>query len=84
VIDKIKGIIKWVKSTDCLAGLTFFFASLLFFVDLFGGRYLLTERDLVYFIYFLVESIRQFFGIPTPAIFALPKMDLIPNSSTSV
>jgi hypothetical protein len=62
VIDKIEGKTEWVKSTDFLAGLTFFFASLLFFVDLFGGRYLLTERDLApYFIpprFFWVESIK--------------------------
>jgi len=63
VIDKIKGKIKWVRSIDFLAGLTLFFASLLFFVDLLGERYLLTERDLgPYFIpprFFWVESIKQ-------------------------
>jgi hypothetical protein len=63
VIDKIKGKTKWVKSTDSLAGLTLFFGSILFFVDLFGGRYLLTERDLApYFIpprFFWVESIKH-------------------------
>ena len=62
--DKIKGKIKWVRSTDLLAGLTLFFTSLLFFVDLFGKRYLLTERDLgPYFIpprFFWVESIKHF------------------------
>ncbi len=62
--DKIKGKIKWVRSTDCLAGLALFFASLLFFYDLFKGRYLLTERDLgPYFIpprFFWVESIKHF------------------------
>ena len=63
MIENIKGITKWVKSTDCLAGLTLFFASLLFFYDLFKGRYLLTERDLgPYFIpprFFWVESIKH-------------------------
>jgi len=63
VTDKIKGKIKWVRSTDCLAGLALFFASLLFFYDLFKGRYLLTERDLgPYFIpprFFWVESIKH-------------------------
>jgi hypothetical protein len=63
VIDRIKGKIEWVKSTDFLAGLTLFFASVLFFYDLFDGRYLLTERDLApYFIpprFFWVESIKQ-------------------------
>jgi hypothetical protein len=63
VTDKIKGKIRRVKSTDCLAGLTLFFTSLFFFYDLFDGRYLLTERDLgLYFIpprYFWVESIKQ-------------------------
>jgi Bacterial membrane protein YfhO len=64
VTDKIKGKTKWVKSTDYLAGLALFFASLLFFYDLFKGRYLLTERDLgPYFIpprFFWVESIKHF------------------------
>jgi hypothetical protein len=63
VIDKIKRKIKWVKSTDSLAGLTLFFTSIFFFVDLFGGRYLLAERDLgPYFIpprFFWVESIKH-------------------------
>jgi hypothetical protein len=63
VIDKIKGKTKWVKFTDCLAGLALFFASLLFFIDLFGERYLLAERDLgPYFIpprFFWVESLKQ-------------------------
>ena len=62
--DKIKGKTKWVRSTDFLAGLALFFASLLFFYDLFKGRYLLTERDLgPYFIpprFFWVESIKHF------------------------
>jgi hypothetical protein len=63
VIDKIKEKIRRVKSTDCLAGLALFLASIFFFYDLFGGRYLLTERDLApYFIpprFFWVESIKQ-------------------------
>jgi hypothetical protein len=63
VIDKIKGKIKWVKSPNSLAGLTLFFASLLLFYDLLGGRYLLTERDLgPYFIpprFFWVESLKH-------------------------
>jgi hypothetical protein len=63
VTDKIKGKTKWVRSTDFLAGLALFFASLLFFYDLFKGRYLLTERDLgPYFIpprFFWVESIKH-------------------------
>ncbi len=63
MIEKIKGKFKWVRSADALAGLTLFLASLLFFVDLFEGRYLLTERDLgPYFIpprFFWVESIKQ-------------------------
>jgi hypothetical protein len=64
VTYKIKGKTKWVRSTDFLAGLALFFASLLFFYDLFKGRYLLTERDLgPYFIpprFFWVESIKHF------------------------
>jgi len=54
---------KWAKSADCFAGLPLFFSSLLFFYDLYGGRYLLTERDLgPYFIpprFFWVESIKN-------------------------
>ena len=61
--DKIKGKIRWVRPIDILAGLAFFFTSLLFFVDLFEGRFLLTERDLgPYFIpprFFWVESIKS-------------------------
>ncbi len=53
----------WVKSPDRLAGLTLFIVSFLFFYDLFGERYLLTERDLApYFIpprFFWVESLKQ-------------------------
>ena len=63
MINTEKGIVKGVKSTDFLAGLTLFFASLLFFNDLINGRYLLTERDLgPYFIpprFFWVESIKM-------------------------
>jgi hypothetical protein len=63
VIDKIKGIINWVRTTEFLAVLTLFFSSILFFYDLLSGKYLLTERDLgPYFIpprFFWVESIRR-------------------------
>jgi len=63
VIEKIKGKIKWVRSTDFLAVLTLFFSSILFFCDLFKERFLLTERDLgAYFIpprFFWVESIKH-------------------------
>ena len=63
MINSIKAIVKGVKSTAFLAGLALFFASLLFFYDLFEGRYLLTERDLgPYFIpprFFWVESIKM-------------------------
>jgi hypothetical protein len=62
VTEKIKIKIKRVKSSDILAGLTLFIASVLFFYDLFGSRYLLTERDLApYFIpprFFWVESLK--------------------------
>lgn len=60
VRDKIK---EWVGSPNSLVGLTLFFASLLFFYDLIGERYILTERDLgPYFIpprFFWVESIKH-------------------------
>jgi len=63
VTDKIKGKIRWVRPIDILAGVAFSFTSLLFFVDLFEGRFLLTERDLgPYFIpprFFWVESIKS-------------------------
>jgi hypothetical protein len=63
VIDKVVGKIKWVRSSNPLAVLTLFFSSILFFYDLLGGRYLLTERDLApYFIpprFFWVESIKR-------------------------
>ncbi|OGP95642.1 MAG: hypothetical protein A2157_09215 [Deltaproteobacteria bacterium RBG_16_47_11] len=61
--DKIKKKIEWVKPTNFLAGLALFFASLFFFYDLLGGKYLLAERDLgPYFIpprFFWVESIKH-------------------------
>ena len=54
---------KKANRVDSAALLTFFFTALLFFYDLFGARYLLTERDLgPYFIpprVFWVESIKQ-------------------------
>jgi len=63
VTEKIKIKITWVKSTDFLAGLALFFASIFFFYDLFDGKYLLTERDLgPYFIpprFFWVENIKH-------------------------
>ncbi len=63
MIDKVVGKIKWVRSSNALAVLTLFFSSILFFYDLLGGRYLLTERDLgPYFIpprFFWVESIKR-------------------------
>jgi hypothetical protein len=63
VIEKIKEKIKRVSSTDFLAVLALFFSSLVFFYDLFKGRFLLTERDLgAYFIpprFFWVESIKH-------------------------
>lgn len=63
VIDE--GLIQDKKSSlsPFLAVLTLFVSSLLFFYDLFGERYLLTERDLApYFIpprFFWVESLKQ-------------------------
>ena len=52
-----------VRKADFWAVLTLFFSSLLFFYDLFGERYLLTERDLApYFIpprFFWMESLKQ-------------------------
>jgi hypothetical protein len=63
VIDKVEGKIKWVRSSDILAGLALFFSSILFFYNLLGGRYILFERDLgPYFIpprFFWVESIKN-------------------------
>ncbi len=61
--DKVGKKIDGVRSGGVLAGLTLFFSSILFFYDLFDGRYLLTERDLApYFIpprFFWVESIKH-------------------------
>jgi hypothetical protein len=63
VIKKIKERIRWVKSIDCLVGLTLFFVPIFFFYDLLSGRYILSERDLgPYFIpprFFWVESIKS-------------------------
>ena len=63
MIEKVKGKIKWVRSPDLWVVLALFFLSLLFFYDLLGGRYILTERDLgPYFIpprFFWVESIKH-------------------------
>jgi hypothetical protein len=63
VIASIKTKIEWVKAANFWAGLTLLFCSILFFYDLFDGRYLLTERDLgPYFIpprFFWVESIKN-------------------------
>ncbi|MBM4324030.1 MAG: hypothetical protein FJ115_10765 [Deltaproteobacteria bacterium] len=63
MINQIKRLIKRVKRADVLAVLTLLFSSILFFYDLFGERYLLTERDLApYFIpprFFWVESLKQ-------------------------
>jgi hypothetical protein len=63
VIDRLKGKLEWVKSSNFLAGLALFFISIFFFYDLFDGRNLLTERDLgPYFIpprFFWVESIKN-------------------------
>ena len=63
MINQIKRIIRWVRIIDFWVVPTLFFSSLLFFYDLFGERYLLTERDLApYFIpprFFWVESLKQ-------------------------
>ena len=61
---KIKRLISQkAKSANFLAGLVFFFSMLLFFSDLFSGRFILSERDLgPYFIpprFFGVESIKN-------------------------
>ena len=52
-----------VRKANFWAVLVLFFSSLLFFYDLFGERYLLTERDLApYFIpprFFWAESLKQ-------------------------
>ncbi|MBS3919391.1 MAG: YfhO family protein [Deltaproteobacteria bacterium] len=51
-----------VRKADFMAGLIFFVSSFLFFYDLLGARYLLTERDLApYFLpprFFWVESLK--------------------------
>lgn len=61
--DWIKGRIEKGHRADIAAGVTLLFLSGLFFADLFGGRYLLTERDLgPYFIpprFFWVESLKN-------------------------
>jgi hypothetical protein len=63
VTRSIKTKIGWVGTIDFLAVLTLFFCSILFFYDLYHGRYLLTERDLgLYSIpprFFLVESVKN-------------------------
>jgi hypothetical protein len=63
VIEKINEKKRRVKLADLLAGLILLFSSILFFYDLFTGKYLLTERDLsAYFIpprFFWVESIKN-------------------------
>ena len=63
MIKRIKRVIRWVRTIDFWAVLALFFSSLLFFYDLFGERYLLTERDLApYFIpprFFWIESLKQ-------------------------
>ncbi|MDI6762685.1 MAG: YfhO family protein [Thermodesulfobacteriota bacterium] len=62
MIERIKRVIRWVRTADFWAVPALFISSLLFFYDLFGERYLLTERDLApYFIpprFFWVESLR--------------------------
>lgn len=63
MINRIVREMKRVRTSHALPVLTLFFCSLLFFYDLFLGRFLLTERDLgPYFIpprFFWVESIKQ-------------------------
>jgi hypothetical protein len=63
VANKIKGKMMWVRTSGFLAVLTLLLSSVLFFYDLFSGRYLLAERDLgPYFIpprFFWVESIKN-------------------------
>jgi len=63
VIERIIRLIRWVRTINFWAVLALFFSSLLFFYDLFGERYLLTERDLApYFIpprFFWMESLKQ-------------------------
>ena len=54
---------KGVKPTDLLAGLALFLAAVLFFYDIFGGRWLFTERDLAPYLipprFFWVESLKH-------------------------
>ena len=63
MIERIDSKKRRAKFADLLAGLTLLFLALLFFYDLFTGKYILTERDLgVYFIpprFFWVESIKK-------------------------
>jgi len=63
VIDNVKGKERWVRTPDILAVLTLLFSAVLFFYDIFRGKFLFTERDLApYFIparFFWVESIRH-------------------------
>ena len=63
MIDKVRRKIDGVRSGVTLAVLALLFSSILFFYDLFAGKYLLTERDLgPYFIpprFFWVESIKN-------------------------
>jgi hypothetical protein len=64
VIKQIKRLIKRVNTANLGVVLPLFFSSILFFYDLFGERYLLTERDLApYFIpprFFWAESLKHF------------------------
>jgi len=63
VTKSIRTKIGWVRTIDFLAVLTLFFSSILFFYDLYHGRYLLTERDLGFYSipprFFFVESIKN-------------------------
>jgi hypothetical protein len=63
VVDKIKGKMRWVWTTNILVVLTLFFSVALFFYDIYKGRFLFTERDLApYFIpprFFWVESLKN-------------------------
>jgi len=63
VIDQVGRKSFRAKSADTWAVLTLFFSGILFFYDLFKGKYLLIERDLgPYFIpprFFWVESIKN-------------------------
>lgn len=63
MLKRLKRAIEWVRADNFGAALTLFISTLLFFYDLYGERYLLTERDLApYFIpprFFWVESLKQ-------------------------